>query len=80
MTQTLTKETVKRQDIDLTETLDIREFDGPLDLLHHLMERHRYNWYDIPIAEITGQYLAYMKKMEELDMDLASDFLVMAAT
>lgn len=60
--------------------LDIRSFDGPLDLLHYLMERHRYNWYDIPISEITGQYLDYMKKMEALDMDLASDFLVMAAT
>ena len=60
--------------------LNISDYDGPLDLLSELIDRGRYNIYDIPIATITGQYLEYLQDMQELDMDLASDFLVMAAT
>jgi segregation and condensation protein A len=58
--------------------LDI--FEGPLDLLLHLIKNAEVDIYDIPIAEITDQYIAYLKAMEELDLEVASEFLVMAAT
>lgn len=58
----------------------IHEFEGPLDLLFHLIEKNDIDIYDIPIAEITNQYMAFLDKMEELDMEIASEFLVMAAT
>lgn len=60
--------------------LKIRDFEGPLDLLFHLIEKNDIDIYDIPIAEITNQYMAYLDRMEELDMEIASEFLVMAAT
>ncbi|MBA3231628.1 MAG: segregation/condensation protein A [Acidobacteria bacterium] len=55
-------------------------FEGPLDLLLHLIKRHEVSIYDIPIVEITRQYLAYIDLMQELDLDVAGEFLVMAAT
>ncbi|MBA3060805.1 MAG: segregation/condensation protein A [Nitrospirae bacterium] len=55
-------------------------FEGPLDLLLHLIKENKVDIYDIPIAVITGQYLQYIKMMKELDLDIAGDFLVMAAT
>jgi segregation and condensation protein A len=55
-------------------------FEGPMDLLLHLIKREEVNIYDIPIARITEQYLEYLLAMQELDIDLAGDFLVMAAT
>jgi segregation and condensation protein A len=55
-------------------------FEGPLDLLLHLIKNAEVDIYDIPIAEITDQYIAYLKTMHELDLDLASEFLLMAAT
>jgi segregation and condensation protein A len=55
-------------------------FEGPLDLLLHLIKKHELNIYDIPIALITRQYLDYLGLMEELDLDVAGEFLVMAAT
>lgn len=55
-------------------------FEGPLDLLLHLIDKDQVNIYDIPVAQITSQYLAYLDGMEHLDMDVASEFLVMAAT
>jgi segregation and condensation protein A len=55
-------------------------FEGPLDLLLHLIEKNKVNIYDIPIAEITEQYLMYLADIPEEDMDRASEFLVMAAT
>ena len=55
-------------------------FEGPLDLLIHLIKKNEVNIYDIPIALITRQYLDYLDLMRELDLDLAGDFLVMAAT
>ncbi len=64
----------------MIETVDIRAFDGPLDLLNHLIDQNRFNWFDIPIADITRQYLAVIQQAEELDMQLAGEFLVMAAT
>ncbi|MDO4788190.1 MAG: segregation/condensation protein A [Johnsonella sp.] len=58
----------------------LEKFEGPLDLLLHLIEKDKINIYDIPIANITGQYLEYMQRMENEDLDLMSEFLVMAAT
>jgi segregation and condensation protein A len=55
-------------------------FDGPMDLLLHLIRKNEVDIYDIPIAEITRQYLETLELMEELNIDLASEFLVMAAT
>ena len=55
-------------------------FEGPLDLLLHLIRRSEVNIYDIPIALITEQYLGYIKLMEEMNLDVAGEFLVMAAT
>lgn len=55
-------------------------FEGPLDLLLHLIEKNKVDIYDIPIVEITEQYLDYIRKMETQDMNVMSEFLVMAAT
>ncbi len=55
-------------------------FEGPLDLLLHLIEKNKVNIYDIPIVTITEQYLEYVNNMEEEDLDIMSEFLVMAAT
>ncbi len=55
-------------------------FEGPLDLLLFLIEKNKVNIYDIPIVTITEQYLAYVNQMEQNDMDVMSEFLVMAAT
>lgn len=59
-------------------TLEV--FQGPLDLLLHLIKKHELDIYDIPIALITRQYLDYIGLMEEMQLDVAGDFLVMAAT
>ncbi len=58
----------------------LQAFEGPLDLLLHLIEKNKVDIYDIPIVEITEQYLDYVSKMPKDDLDLASEFLVMAAT
>lgn len=58
----------------------IRQFDGPLDLLLHLIGRAEIDIADIFVSEITQQYLSYMDQLDEVDMDTASDFLAMAAT
>ncbi|CAH2715684.1 Segregation and condensation protein A [Neobacillus rhizosphaerae] len=58
----------------------IDAFEGPLDLLLHLINRLEIDIYDIPVAQITEQYLIYIKTMSELKLDVASEFLVMAAT
>ena len=55
-------------------------FEGPLDLLLHLIDKNKIDIYDIPIVEITEQYLAYIKQMQTEDMNIMSEFLVMAAT
>ena len=55
-------------------------FEGPLDLLLHLIDKNKVDIYDIPIVEITEQYLAYIKQLESSDMNIMSEFLVMAAT
>ncbi len=55
-------------------------FDGPLDLLLHLIEKNKIDIFDIPIVQITEQYMDIISAMDEKDMDIMSDFLVMAAT
>lgn len=55
-------------------------FEGPLDLLLYLIKKEEVSIYDIPIARLTEQYLEYVRVMQELDIDLAGEFLVMAAT
>lgn len=63
-----------------TITYKLEHFEGPLDLLLHLIEKNKIDIYDIPIVEITAQYLAYVRRMEREDLNIVSDFLVMAAT
>ncbi len=58
----------------------IHHFEGPLDLLCHLIEKNDIDIYDIPISEITSQYMDYLSAMKSLDMDVASEFLLMGAT
>ena len=55
-------------------------FEGPMDLLLHLIKKNEVNIYDIPIAEITEQYLAYLEWMKALNIDFAGEFIVMAST
>jgi segregation and condensation protein A len=61
-------------------TIKLQAFEGPLDLLVHLIKKNQVNIYDIPIALITEQYLEYLGLMQELNLDVASEFLVTAAT
>lgn len=61
-------------------TLVLTDFEGPLDLLLHLIKQTKIDIYDIPIAEITAQYLDYLHQMQVLKLDVAGDYLVMAAT
>src|SRR5205085_3545565 len=67
---------------DVTDELKILlgEFEGPLDLLLHLIRQEQVNIYDIPVARITNEYLRYLRVMQEMDIAVAGDFLVMAAT
>ena len=58
----------------------INQFEGPLDLLLHLIDKNKFNIFDIPIVEITEQYLDYLNRMQEENLDVMSEFLVMAAT
>lgn len=58
----------------------LTNFDGPLDLLLHLIKKHEVDIYDIPISLITSQYLEYLELMTELNLDTVGEFLVMAAT
>lgn len=55
-------------------------FEGPLDLLLHLIDKNKVDIYDIPIVEITNQYMEYIQDMQEKDMNIMSEFLLMAAT
>ncbi|HEX9063057.1 MAG TPA: segregation/condensation protein A [Clostridia bacterium] len=61
-------------------TIKIQNFEGPFDLLFHLIEKNKINIYDIPVNEITDQYMEYLFAMKEMDLEIASEFLVMAAT
>lgn len=69
---------VQTEDSPYKVTLEV--FEGPLDLLLHLIRENEIDIYDIPIAQVTEQYLAYLALMESLDLDVAGEWLVMAAT
>ncbi|WP_196594595.1 segregation and condensation protein A [Pectinatus sottacetonis] len=58
----------------------LKTFEGPLDLLLHLIEKNKINIYDIPIAILTEQYLTYLKQFRSFNIEIASEFLIMAAT
>ncbi len=64
--------------MDLSVKLEV--FEGPLDLLLHLLEKNKVSIYDIPIVEITDQYLDYIRQMQRQDLNVMSEFMVMAAT
>ncbi|MCD8301257.1 MAG: segregation/condensation protein A [Clostridiales bacterium] len=64
--------------MDLSVKLEV--FEGPLDLLLHLIDKNKVSIYDIPIVEITDQYLAYIEEMQRQDLNIMSEFMVMAAT
>lgn len=61
-------------------TVKLQVFEGPLDLLLHLLDKNKVNIYDIPIVEITKQYMEYIAEMKRRDLNVLSEFLVMAAT
>lgn len=58
----------------------LQQFEGPLDLLLHLIDKNKMDIFDIPIVEITAQYMEYIRAMKEANLDVMSEFLVMAAT
>lgn len=60
--------------------IKIENFEGPLDLLCHLIEKNKMNIYDIHLNEITDQYIQYLNQMEEMNLEIASEFIVMAST
>ena len=62
------------------DAIKINDFEGPLDLLCHLIDKNQMNIYDIELSKITDQYIEYLNKMEELNLEIASEFLVMAST
>lgn len=59
--------------------IKIENFEGPLDLLCHLIEKNKMNIYDISISEITDQYMAYINSMQEMSLEVTGDFLIMAS-
>jgi segregation and condensation protein A len=61
-------------------TIRLKNFEGPFDLLFFLIEKNQIDIYDIPIVEITDQYMDYLFAMQEMDLEIASEFLVMAST
>lgn len=74
---------MKNKDTDHLETLPnvkINDFEGPLDLLLHLIKQAKMDIYDIQISEITSQYLAYLHRNQQLQLDIAGEYLIMAAT
>jgi segregation and condensation protein A len=61
-------------------TVKLDSFEGPLDLLLHLIKKHEVDLYEIRVSQVTDQYLAYLREARELNLDIAGEFLVMAAT
>ena len=64
----------------MTYKIKLEIFEGPLDLLYYLIKKEEIDIYDIPIAKITVQYLEYLEMMKLLDLDIAGEFILMAAT
>lgn len=73
---------LKQRDIEIPIDCKVRtsDFEGPLDLLLHLIKTHELDILDLPVSKITKQYLNYLNYMREINIDLASEYLVMAAT
>jgi len=61
-------------------SIKVTNFEGPFDLLLHLIKKNEMNIYDINIVEITNQYMGYLKSMKEMDLEVTSEFIVIAAT
>jgi segregation and condensation protein A len=61
-------------------TVKLATFEGPLDLLLHLIKKHEVDLYEIRVSQVTDQYLSYLREAQELNLDIAGEFLVMAAT
>ena len=68
------------QSTDMEYRVHLKQFDGPLDLLIHLIEKAEVDIKDIFVSEITSEFLSYMTELDELDMEQASEFLTVAAT
>ena len=60
--------------------IKLENFEGPLDLLCHLIDKNKMDIYDIKLSEITDQYIAYISQMEEMNLEVTSEFLIMAST
>src|SRR5581483_8432957 len=74
------KESAKKEESDFPFAVSVSDvYEGPLDLLLDLIRKQDIDIYDIPIAKITAQYLAYVEKIRELDVNVAADFIYMAA-
>ncbi len=71
---------LRKGQVFMSITVKLEAFDGPLDLLLHLIEKNKIDIFDIPIVEITRQYMEIIAAMDTRDMDVMSDFLLMAAT
>lgn len=78
--ETATQESFFTSTLPGSYSVKIEAFEGPLDLLLHLIRKNEVDIYNIPIATITRQYLDYIDLMKELNLDVAGDFLVMAST
>ena len=61
-------------------SIKIDNFEGPLDLLCYLIDKNKMNIYDVNLTEITNQYIEYLNAMEEMNLEIASEFIVMAST
>ena len=61
-------------------TVELPNFEGPLDLLLHLIQSQKIDIYDIPIAQITSQYLEYLGQMQKLNLQIAGEYFVMSST
>lgn len=72
------KRSYSEEDMGIPVKLEV--FEGPLDLLLHLIDKNKIDIYDIPIVEITNQYMEYIRNMQREDLNVMSEFLVMAAT
>ena len=70
----------ERKELHMELTVKLQVFEGPLDLLLYLLDKNKVNIYDIPIVEITAQYMEYIAEMKRQDLDVLIEFLVMAAT
>ena len=74
-------EVANNEELDLNKhNVVISNFEGPLDLLCFLINKNKKDIFDISLSELTDDYIAYLNSMVELDMDIATEFLVMAST